>query len=183
MCCSRELKTFLGMLRVDFDKFLGKHKAPNYRTLFENMPETFRDMGCSMSLKLHFFTVSLSTPTKQPWRWCQWWTWCEISPRYLHHRKTLPRETQPSNTCWLQLTTQKRHSFYIQEQKRKASVKQFSWTVFSVRNSCLYHLILSLVYLCMPVFCLFSLLWWLCLFQCSLILKKLLHHLIPLLKT
>jgi hypothetical protein len=34
--------------------FLGKHKAPNYKTLVENMHKTLRNMGCNMTLKLHF---------------------------------------------------------------------------------------------------------------------------------
>ena len=36
-----------------FDNFLGKHKAPNYRTLVGKILETFRNMGCNTSLKMH----------------------------------------------------------------------------------------------------------------------------------
>jgi hypothetical protein len=53
--------------KVVVDIFLGKHMAPKYRTLVENMPETFRNMGCHMSLILHFLCSSFP---KQPWR-CQ----------------------------------------------------------------------------------------------------------------
>jgi hypothetical protein len=57
MQCSRELKKPLWKGSKQFDNFLGKHKAHNYRTLVEKMLETFRYMGCNTSLKMHFLTV------------------------------------------------------------------------------------------------------------------------------
>jgi hypothetical protein len=42
------------VLKVTVNNFLGKYKAPNYRTPPENMIQTFRNMECNMSLKLHF---------------------------------------------------------------------------------------------------------------------------------
>ena len=40
--------------RVVVDNLHGKHKAPNYKTHADTMLETFRNMRCNMSLKLHF---------------------------------------------------------------------------------------------------------------------------------
>jgi hypothetical protein len=42
------------VFKVFVDNFLGKHKAPTNRKLIENMLESFTNMGCNMSLKLHF---------------------------------------------------------------------------------------------------------------------------------
>jgi len=46
--------------KVVVDHFLGKHKAINYKTRVENMLETFRNMGCNMSFKLHFLPNRLA---------------------------------------------------------------------------------------------------------------------------
>mgnify|MGYP007063903776 CR=1 FL=1 len=35
-------------------KFLGNYKHPNFKCVVENMLLKYKDMGCSMSLKLHF---------------------------------------------------------------------------------------------------------------------------------
>jgi hypothetical protein len=40
--------------RLVVNNFLGNHKAPNYRQLVEQMLETYRMMGCSMWVKIHF---------------------------------------------------------------------------------------------------------------------------------
>jgi hypothetical protein len=40
--------------------FLGKHKAHNYRIIVEKILETFKNMGCNMSLKLHFLQSNLA---------------------------------------------------------------------------------------------------------------------------
>ena len=42
------------------DNFLGKHKTPNNRKLLENVLETITNMGCNMSLKLHFLHSQLN---------------------------------------------------------------------------------------------------------------------------
>ena len=34
--------------------FLGNTKSPNFKTLVSNMLQSFRNLGCNMSLKLHF---------------------------------------------------------------------------------------------------------------------------------
>jgi hypothetical protein len=47
-------KTASEAFKVVVDHFLGKHKALNYKTRVENMLETFRNMGCNISFKLHF---------------------------------------------------------------------------------------------------------------------------------
>jgi len=39
------------------DIFLGKHEAPNYRKLAENMLEIFINIGCNMYLNCTSFTV------------------------------------------------------------------------------------------------------------------------------
>lgn len=52
--------------KVVVDTFLGKHKAPNYKTLAENVHKTFRNMGCKMTLKLHFLLSNLVPPPASP---------------------------------------------------------------------------------------------------------------------
>ena len=47
------------------DNFLGKHKAPTYRTHVDTLRGTFRNMGCNISLKLHFHHSHLDTSSKQ----------------------------------------------------------------------------------------------------------------------
>jgi len=49
-------------IKVVVDIFLGKHKAPNYKTPVENTHKTFRNMGCNMTLKLHFLLSHLVPP-------------------------------------------------------------------------------------------------------------------------
>jgi hypothetical protein len=53
------------VFKVVVNNFLGKHKAPNYRTQVDTAVETFRSMGCNTSLKLHFLQKS-SKFFKQP---------------------------------------------------------------------------------------------------------------------
>ena len=35
--------------------FLGKHKAENYSALVDRLIESYQQLGCNMSLNLHFF--------------------------------------------------------------------------------------------------------------------------------
>jgi len=39
--------------------FLGNHKATNYQDVVKDLLTSYRTMGCNMSLKIHFFGVSL----------------------------------------------------------------------------------------------------------------------------
>jgi hypothetical protein len=47
------------------DNFLGKHKAPTYRTHLDTLRGTFRNMGSNISLKLHFHHSHLDSSSKQ----------------------------------------------------------------------------------------------------------------------
>jgi len=40
-------------------KFLGNHKAPNYREIVGELLQSYQDMGCNMSLKIHFLDSHL----------------------------------------------------------------------------------------------------------------------------
>jgi hypothetical protein len=88
--------------RVVVDNLHGKHKAPNYKTHADTMLETFRNMRCNMSLKLHFLLrhlgfsqATMERPVMSKVR--------EISPRYAQYRKMLPREMESSSACQLLL--------------------------------------------------------------------------------
>ena len=39
--------------------FLGNHKAPNYREIVGELLRSYQDMGCNMSLKIHFLDSHL----------------------------------------------------------------------------------------------------------------------------
>jgi hypothetical protein len=52
--------------KIVLDIFLGKHKAPNHKTLVENMHKTFRNMGCNRTLKLYFLLSYLVIPSPFP---------------------------------------------------------------------------------------------------------------------
>jgi hypothetical protein len=41
-------KTVWGAIRLTVDNFLGKHKAPNYRQLHNEMPKSYRSVHCNM---------------------------------------------------------------------------------------------------------------------------------------
>lgn len=59
-------KAAWGAFKVVVDTFLGKHKAPNYKTHVENMHKTFRNTECNMSFKLHFLRSHLVPPPPPP---------------------------------------------------------------------------------------------------------------------
>jgi len=86
---------------VIVDHFLGKHKALNYKTRVENMLETFRNMGCNTSFKLHFLHSRLAFYFKQTSS-----VICMvmgISPRYPHYVKRYKRTWSPAMLvyyCW-----------------------------------------------------------------------------------
>lgn len=42
------------VFKVVTEGFLGKHKSPNYETIIEDMLQKFKNLGCKMSLKVHF---------------------------------------------------------------------------------------------------------------------------------
>lgn len=41
-------------------KFLGNHKDPNYENIVQNMLKTFQELGCNMSVKVHFLHSHLN---------------------------------------------------------------------------------------------------------------------------
>jgi uncharacterized protein Usg len=79
-------KAALELFKVG-EKFLSKYKTTNYRTLVENILQTFRNIGCNLSLKLHFLYGHLEF----------WQANLEMSvtsmmrakPRYLHHENCI----------------------------------------------------------------------------------------------
>lgn len=123
MQCSWGLKELLGKcLNLVVDNFLGKHKVPNYRTHVDTIPETFRNMGCNMSLKLQLLHSELNFFSKQPLT-DQWQAWWEISQRYLYTEKRYKGKWSPcmfADYCW-QLKRETPDKY-----KRKAVVEQFS---------------------------------------------------------
>jgi len=107
---------------VVVDIFVGKHKAPNYKTLVENMHKTFRNMGCNMTLKLHFLLSHL-VPLPQSNRS----DICDAHTERLHQDiSTMEKWYQESwrpimlaNYCW-QL---ERNSSYIQEESKCKTIQ------------------------------------------------------------
>jgi hypothetical protein len=105
------------VFKVVGGNFHGKHKAPNSRKLVENIPETIRNVGCNMSLKLHLTYSHLNLFYKQHCR-CWWQAWQEISPSYLFHRKMLQMEVELRNAWLLLLETWKTNSSCMQKGKK-----------------------------------------------------------------
>jgi hypothetical protein len=103
---------------------LAKTKHPT-TGLMLTLPETFKTMGCNKSLKFHFLHSQLDFSQATLKRSVM--NMVEISPRYLHHRKTLPREIL-ANRCWqLRRETPAKYN-------TKAAVEHFCYSVFSVGN-------------------------------------------------
>jgi hypothetical protein len=68
--CSVGEKAAWEAFKLVVNIFLGKHKAPNYKTHVENMHKTFRNTECNMSLKLHFLHSHLVPPPHNPTATC-----------------------------------------------------------------------------------------------------------------
>ena len=45
--------------RLIVEGFLGNHRRDDYATVVSNLIKSYENLGCRMSLKLHFFAFSL----------------------------------------------------------------------------------------------------------------------------
>jgi hypothetical protein len=103
---------------VAADNFLGKCKAPRYRTLVENMLETFRNMGYHMSLKLHFLCSHLDFFPGS------------LGDVSVEHGEKLHQDISTTEKCYQAMLTNYCWQFRKEipaTYKRKASVKQFTF--------------------------------------------------------
>ena len=64
--CGRE-KAAWNALRLVVKNFLGNFKAENYRELVDNLLYSYNNLGCNMSLKMHFLHSHLNFSRKL-WR-------------------------------------------------------------------------------------------------------------------
>jgi len=49
----------VGHLKIFVKNVLGNRKAPNYREIVGELLQSYQDMGCNMSLKIHFLDSHL----------------------------------------------------------------------------------------------------------------------------
>ena len=56
-------KSFKSVVEI----FLGNRKAPNYREIVSELLQSYQDMGCNMSLKIHFLDSHLDFLPEQSW--------------------------------------------------------------------------------------------------------------------
>jgi hypothetical protein len=59
-------KTEWKAFKLVTDKFLGRHKASNFRELVGEILETYRTTGCNMAIELHFLHYHLDTLRQNP---------------------------------------------------------------------------------------------------------------------
>ena len=58
-CWAKLKNQRVGHLKVFWKFFLGNRKAPNYREIVGELLQSYQDMGCNMSLKIHFLDFHL----------------------------------------------------------------------------------------------------------------------------
>ena len=56
----KQARAWLSFVEV-VRNFLGNHRAENYRELVGTMLDAFRDLGCRMSIKMHYLHAHLDT--------------------------------------------------------------------------------------------------------------------------
>ena len=74
--------------------FLGNTRVPDYQACIEKLQKSYEDMGCRMSLKIHFLHCHLNSPPAKPWS-SEWWAWSKIPPRHYEDGEQLSRQMEP----------------------------------------------------------------------------------------
>ena len=89
--------------------FLGKVQSPDYVGHMDTVLQTYRSMGCNMSLLIHFLPSHLDFFLIKPWR-CQRWTWRAIPSGYQWNGEDIPRKMEPLHASWLLLVVKERQA-------------------------------------------------------------------------
>jgi len=99
-------KSDWGLFKVVADNFLGKHKAPDYRTFVKNMFEHFRYMGHNIHSKCNFTAIWIFASKF----WDARYGHSDRLHQDIYNMKKLPRELESSNAYQLLLATPERNS-------------------------------------------------------------------------
>jgi len=114
-----ERNAWLSFKRICKD-FLGNHKAANYQDVVQDLLNSYRTMGCNVSLKIHFleshldfFPENLREVSDERWK---------ISRRYFGYGKGVPRQVDFRYGGRLLLDTEEGCTEANNPRKPKASV-------------------------------------------------------------